>query len=110
MIIQLRRGAHIFLWFRFAYAEGDNSHVKIVFDTHSVSVSGHGLAVLLAALTTHRVVKLIQPTENEAKLGVRGDSQDRYAGPAVTSITVAVNGDDEEEEDDKEEYEGEEDV
>ncbi len=48
LIVQLRRRAHVMPWFRFAYAEGDNGRIVAVFASHIVTVSGHGLAVLLA--------------------------------------------------------------
>lgn len=88
LIVQLRRRAHVMPWFRFAYAEGDNGGIVAVFASHIVTVSGHGLAVLLAAISTQRVVRLIQPTENEAKFGVRGPGAARYDGPSITEISV----------------------
>ena len=92
LVIQQRRRAHIFPWFRFVYAEGDNKEVKIAFATHMVTVNGHGLAALLAAISTQRVFRLIQPTEKEAKFGVRGDDQDRCSDRCITSITVKEYG------------------
>jgi len=80
LIVQLRRHVHVLPYLRFAYAAGDNSQVKIAFASHLVTVTGHGLAALLAPLATHRVVRVIQPTENEAKFGVRG--------PGITDIKV----------------------
>jgi hypothetical protein len=62
--------------------------VKIAFASHLVTVGGHGLAALLAALATHRVVRVIQPTENEAKFGVRGTGSLKCNGPSITDITV----------------------
>jgi hypothetical protein len=53
-----------------------------------VTVTGHGLAALLAAVSAHRVVRLIQPTENEAKFSVRGTAAFDYRGPGIDSITV----------------------
>ena len=50
LVVQLRRRAHVLPYFRFVYAEGDNSQVKIAFASHMVTVTGHGLAALLAAL------------------------------------------------------------
>jgi hypothetical protein len=88
LVVALRRSAHIFPWFRFAYAEGDNSLVKIAFATHMVTVSGHGLAALLADLAGQRVLRIIQPTENEAKFGVRGAGSMRQSGPGITDISV----------------------
>ena len=88
LIVQLRRHAHVLPYFRFVYAEGDHAQVKITFASHVVTVKGHDLTTLLAALATHRVVRIIQPTENEAKFGVRGPGTTRYNGPGITAITV----------------------
>ena len=90
LLVQLRRRAHILPWFRFVYAEGDNSDVTLVFVSHTVTVRGHGLAALLAAISTQRVVRLVQPTENEAKFGFRGSAADKYDGPGITEITVTI--------------------
>ena len=88
LIVQLRRSAHVLPWFRFVYACGDDATIQIVFSSHLVTVTGNGLAALLAAISAHRVVRLIQPTENEAKFGVRGNGASDYRGPGITSITV----------------------
>jgi hypothetical protein len=86
LVVQLRRRAHVLPYFRFVHAEGENSQVKIAFASHLIT--GHGLAALLAALATHRVVRIIQPTENEAKFGVRGPGTAKYDGPGITDITI----------------------
>lgn len=52
--------------------------------SYVVTVVGHGLTVLLDALADNRVSRLIQPTENEAKFGVRGANAVHYNGPAIT--------------------------
>lgn len=88
LVVQLRHRAHVLPYFRFVYAEGDNSQVKIAFTSHLVTVTGHGLAPLLGALATHLVVRVIQPTENEAKFGVRGPGSTKHNGPSITDITV----------------------
>jgi hypothetical protein len=88
LVVQLRRCAHILPWFRFVHAEGDNDQVKITFASHLVTVTGHGLAALVAALAAQQIVRLIQPTENQAKFGVRGTNAGRYTGPGITDITV----------------------
>jgi hypothetical protein len=88
LVVQLRRRAHVLPYFRFICAEGDNSQVKIAFASHLVTVTGHGLAALLGALATHRVLRVIQPTENEAKFGVRGCGSVKCNGPSITDITV----------------------
>ena len=88
LLVQLRRRAHVLAWFRVVYAEGDNSEVTLMFASHIVTVKGHGLATLLAAVSTQRVVRLVQPTENEAKFGFRGSAADKYDGPGITDISV----------------------
>jgi hypothetical protein len=88
LVVQLRRRAHVLPWFRFVYAEGDNAQVQVAFASHMVTITGNGLAALLAALASQRVVRLIQPTENEAKFGVRGPSSTKYHGPGITDIAV----------------------
>ena len=86
--LQLRRRTHVLPWFRFVYAEGDNCQVKIAFASHMVTVNGHGLAALLSAVAAQCVIRLIQPTENEAKFGVRGEGSAKYTGPGIHDITV----------------------
>jgi hypothetical protein len=88
LLVQLRRSTHILPWFRFVYAEGDNSQVKITFTSHLVTVNGFGLAALLVALAAQKVVRLVQPSENEAKFGVRGEGSSKSAGPGISDITV----------------------
>jgi hypothetical protein len=88
LVVQLRRGMQILPWFRFVYAEGDNTQVKIAFQSHMVNINGNGLAALLAAIASQRVVRIIQPSENEAKFGVRGPAASKYSGPAIDVISV----------------------
>ncbi len=88
LIVQLRQRAHVFPWFRFVYADGDNSKIEVAFASHTVVITGHGLAVLLAAISTQRVVRIIQPSENDAKFGVRGSSAKGQYGPSINNITV----------------------
>jgi hypothetical protein len=89
LLVQLHRGAFVFPWFRFVYCEGDNARVQIVFASHAIQVTGHGLAALLAALASQRVIRIIEPSGNEAQFGVRGPGAGKYRGPAILSITVA---------------------
>jgi hypothetical protein len=88
LLVQLRTRAYILPYFRFVYAEGDNSLVKIAFASHLVTVTGSGLAALLVALASNVVVRIIQPTENEAKFGVRGPSASKHNGVAIHDISV----------------------
>jgi hypothetical protein len=95
LIVQLRRSAFVFPWFRFVYAEGDNTKVDVVFATHSIRITGHGLAALLAALAGQRVIRVIEPSENEAQFSVRGVNGSKYQGPAIHRITVTKFGEEE---------------
>ncbi len=87
LVIQLRQRAFVFPWFRFVYAEGDNTCIEVVFATHAIQITGSGLAALLAALAGQRVIRVIEPSENDAKFSVRG-ATGRYQGPAIHSVTV----------------------
>ena len=84
----MRRSWYVLPYFRFIYASGDESQVVITFSSHVVTVTGHGLGALLVALAENRVSRLIEPTEHEAKFGVRGPNAAPYRGPAITGITV----------------------
>jgi hypothetical protein len=95
LVVQLRRAAFLFPWFRFVYAEGDNVQVEIVFATHAVQIKGHGLAALLAALAGQRVIRVMEPSENEAQFGVRGAKASKYHGPGIHSISVTKFGEEE---------------
>jgi hypothetical protein len=88
LLIRLRRETYILPWFRFSYGHGTDDQVEIGFGPLLVTVQGHGLTALLDALSTHRVSRLILPTQNEAKFNVRGEGVRAYTGPAITSITV----------------------
>ena len=88
LLVQLRRGAFVLPWLRFLYAEGDNNMVKLAFASHMVTVSGDGLAALLAAVVAQRVLRLIQPTDKEARFAVRGVAAIKYTGPSIHDITI----------------------
>jgi hypothetical protein len=79
LVIELRKSSFILPWFRFVYAEGDASQIEIVFSTHIVSILGHGLGGLLNGISSQRLVRITQPTENEAKF---------RPGPVITSLKV----------------------
>jgi hypothetical protein len=88
LVVQLRRRAYVLPYFRLIYAEGDNGLVKIAFASHLVTVTGHGLAALIAVLAMNAVARIIQPTENEARFGVRGPASAKHSGPSITDISV----------------------
>jgi hypothetical protein len=96
LTVHLRRRTHILPYFRLICAEGDDSQVLISFASHSVKITGHGLEALLAALSTQSVVSLIQPTENEAKFGIRGPNAIKIDGPAITGMAVVRTEDEKE--------------
>lgn len=87
-VVQLRRHVHVFPYSRLVFAEGDHSLVRIAFSSHLVTVTGHGLAALLAAVASQRILRVTQPMESEAKFGVRGVGAANCRGPGITSITV----------------------
>jgi hypothetical protein len=88
LVVQLRRRAYVLPYFRFIYAEGDNSLVRIAFTSHVVTITGYGLAALIPALAMNLVVRIVQPTENEARFGVRGPGVAKHSGASITDITV----------------------
>ena len=87
-VVQLRRHVHVFPYSRLVFAEGDPSLVRIAFSSHLVTVTGHGLAALLAGVAAQRVLRLMQPMESEAKFGIRGAGAANYRGPGITTLTV----------------------
>jgi hypothetical protein len=88
LVVQLRRRAYVLPYFRIVYAEGDNGLVKIAFASHMVTITGHGLAPLIAAVATNVVVRITQPTENEARFNVGGPGLAKHSGASITNITV----------------------
>ena len=88
LVVQLRRRVYVLPYFRLIYTEGDNALVKIAFASHIVTVTGHNLAALIAALAKNLIVRIVQPMENEARFGVRGTASTKYSGPSITNITV----------------------
>ena len=88
LIVHERRSSLALPWFRFVYAQGDDSTLQIIFATHLVTISGDGLGPLLEAVAANQVVSVTEPTQNEAKFGVRGPNLDEHTGPAIHSITV----------------------
>ncbi len=88
LTIELRRSIHVLPWMRLTFAEGSNSEVKLVFGSHTVIVKGHGLDALLSAVAAQQVIRLLQPTQNEAQFGVRGMDAHRSSGPGIDTISV----------------------
>lgn len=92
MIVQLRRSIHVLPWFRFEYAEGNSEKVELYFGEHTVTVHGNRLHLLLTAVAQHRVIRLIQPTQSEAKFNVRGEPAISQNGrPVIHQILVDDN-------------------
>jgi hypothetical protein len=90
LVVQQRACVHIFPWMRFVWAEGNNNTVKLAFASHMVTVTGQGLAALLAAVAAHGVFRLVEPSEREAQFGIRGSGANKYTGPSIESITVEL--------------------
>jgi hypothetical protein len=88
LLFQLRRGVHGFPWIRLVHFEGDNNIVTMDFASHTVTVTGQGLAPLLAAIAGQRVIRVIEPSQHEAQFGVRGPGGTQYTGPSIQSITI----------------------
>jgi hypothetical protein len=89
IMVEWRRSIRVYPWFRFTKAEGNSSSVDLEFGDDVITVTGNRLDVLLRAIAEHRVIRLIQPTENEAKFNVRGDSVVRQIGrPTITQILI----------------------
>jgi hypothetical protein len=88
LFVQLRRGAFVFPWFRFVYASGESAKIVIVFATHQLTVTGRGLGALLSAIASQRVVRVVEPSQSEATLGVRMPGAVKNDGPAIESIAV----------------------
>ena len=88
LTVQKRRGVCVLPYMRFVAASGDGNAIKIFFASHIVLVSGSRLDILLDGLALQRVHRLIEPTENEGKFGVRGVDAQRYDGPAIHRIEV----------------------
>jgi hypothetical protein len=89
LVVQLRRSVHILPWFRFVYAEGNSSKIHLDFGEHSFTVTGDGLYSLLEAVAQHRVLRLIQPTQTEVKMNLRGEVGISQTGrPVIKQILV----------------------
>jgi hypothetical protein len=89
-IVQLRRQTFVLPWFRFLASSGDDNQIEILFASHVINVTGHGLTELLGAIASQHVVRLIQPTESEARFNVRGNNSAPVTGPCITGISVKV--------------------
>jgi hypothetical protein len=88
LIVHQRRSSLVLPWFRFVYAQGDDSKLQLIFATHLVSINGEGLGPLLEAAAANRVLSVTEPSQNEAKFGVRGPNVGEHDGAAIHSITV----------------------
>jgi hypothetical protein len=88
LIVHMRRSSLALPWFRFVYAQGDDSKLQLIFATHLVSIDGEGLGALLEAAANQRVISITEPTQSEAKFSVRGLNAGEVRGAAIHSITV----------------------
>ena len=92
LLVQLRRSVHVLPWFRFVYAEGNSSKIHVDFGDHSLTVIGDGLYSLLEAVAHHRVLRLIQPTQTQVKMNLRGEEGISQTGrPVIKEILVDEN-------------------
>jgi len=108
LIVQWRRSMQVYPWFRFNKAKGNGSSVDLEFDDDVITVTGKRLDVLLRAVAEHRVLRLIQPTENEAKFDVRGDKATLQTGrPTITQILIDGKSEFEHNKDEKDDFEDE---
>jgi hypothetical protein len=88
LIIELRRQVFVLPWYRFVYAEGTQEQLKLQFASHSIAISGYGLAALLVPIAAQRVLRISEPSQNQAKFGVRGPDAEAHRGPGITEIVV----------------------
>lgn len=103
LIVQLRRSTHVLSWLHFVYAKGNSSKLHLDFGEHTLAITGDGLDVLLEAVAQHRVIRLVQPMQNQAKFNMR-ESVSQAGRPVITQILVDPPEDD----DDHEQEEAEE--
>ena len=86
-------------WCMFASAAGESSRVKVRFAPNTtVIITGKRLDALLQAVAEYRVLRITQPTENEAKFDYRSGSGVQTGRPTISSIEI--EGEDADEEDD----------
>ena len=89
LIIEWRRSIKVYPWYLFKKAEGNGSSIDLEFGDDVITVTGKRLNVLLRAVAEYRVLRLIQPSENEAKFDVRGDKATLQTGrPTITQILI----------------------
>ncbi len=92
LLVQLRRRAHVMPRFRFVYAEGNSSEIHVDLGDHSLTVIGDDLYSLLEAVAHHRVLRLIQPTQTQVKMNLRGEEGISQTGrPVIKQILVDDN-------------------
>jgi hypothetical protein len=78
--IRLLKQTIVLPWSQFLYAEGSNEKIRVVFSTHDIVVTGHGLGSLLEDLSAQRVSMLTEP--------VRAERFDPTSNPRITSISI----------------------
>lgn len=83
LIVQWRRSVRVYPWHHFVYAfgQGDGERIDIQFGKQVITITGNQLDGLVRALAEHRVIRLIQPTENQAKFR-------QTARPNITEIRI----------------------
>ena len=88
LIVEWNRSARVFPWHHFVFAVGNGDKVDLRFAKQVITVTGKQLGGLLRAFAEHRVIRLIQPTPNEAKFDVRKGSVRQTDRPTISEIRI----------------------
>ena len=67
-------------WTQFLYAEGAADHIRAVFTTHDVLVSGSGLDPLLSTFAAQTLTRMREPARTERFTAT--------PGPRITALAV----------------------
>ena len=67
-------------WSQFLYAEGSPDHIRAVFTTHDVLISGSSLDAVLSSFAAQTLTRLREPA--------RTDRFDSVAGPRIIALAV----------------------
>ena len=78
--VVLLQQTFILPWAQFLFAEGSLDHIRAVFTTHDVLVSGSGLDVLLSAFAAQTLTRLREPA--------RTDRFGTATSPHITALAV----------------------
>jgi len=99
LIVERPRKLLVLPWCMFASASGESSRVKVRFAPNTtVIITGKRLDTLLQAVAEYRLLRITQPTGNEAKFDYRSGSGVQTGRPTIS--TIEIEGEDADEEDD----------